>query len=178
MRPGGQSSRLRLHHPGRRVAACGPFTICPGFDAQINEYRSFLLAQQDPAGSWDVGDSQITAYAVLGLAAVGGAGTDTAIAAAAAFLIGNQLGTGGWPFYVSPSGNGAEYTEVDAEVVRAMFTLYSTPAGSNVSVTPAQLSSVTFSTVSTSGLTSVVAVDSRGAPPSHGGIRGRGRPDL
>jgi hypothetical protein len=131
----------------------------PGFDVQLTEYQSFLLAQQDPAGSWDVGDSQITAYVVLGLAAVGGAGADTAIQSAAAFFIGNQLPSGGWPFYVSPSGNGAEYTEVDAEVVRALFKLFSTPAGASVSVTPAQLSTVTFSDVSASGLTSVVAID-------------------
>ncbi len=39
----------------------------PGFDAQVNEYRAFLLAQQDPAGSWDSGDSQVTSYVTIGL---------------------------------------------------------------------------------------------------------------
>src|SRR5438093_11514220 len=131
----------------------------PGFDAQITEYRSFLLAQQDGAGSWDAGDSQISSNVVLGHAAVGGSGTDSAIASAVAFFIGHQLPSGGWPSTVGPTGNGDEYTEIDAEIVRAIFTLFSTPAGANVSVTPAQLSTVTFSTVSASGLTSVVATD-------------------
>ena len=135
------------------------FNDLPGFDAQISEYRSFLVAQQDPQGSWDVGDSQITAYVLFGLAAVGGTGTDAAMSAAAAYYIVNQLPSGGWPSYVSASGNGGEYAEVDAEVERAMQTLFSTPAGSNVSVAPAQLSTLTFTTVTSSGLTSVVATN-------------------
>ncbi len=131
------------------------FNDLPGFAAQISEYRSFLVAQQDPQGSWDVGDSQITAYVLFGLAAVGGA--DAAMSSAAAYYIGNQLPSGGWPAYVSASGNGAEYAEIDAEVERAMQTLFSTPIGQNVSVTPAQLSTLTFSSVTSAGLTSVVA---------------------
>jgi hypothetical protein len=142
----------------------------PGFDAQLSEYQSFLLAQQDPAGSWDAGDSQIAAYVVLGLAAVGGAAADAAIQSGAAFFIGNRLPSGGWPSYVGPTGNGVENTEVDAEIVRALFKLFSTPAGSNVSVTPAQLATMTFSTVSTAGLTSVVAKDHAMITTSHSGF--------
>ena len=71
----------------------------------------------------------------------------------------HQLATGGWPSYVTFGQFGAEYTEIDAEVVRAMFTLYNTPIGPEVMVEPAQLSTVTFSQVLTSGFTSVVATD-------------------
>jgi hypothetical protein len=125
-----------------------------GFAPQVGEYRSFLLAQQEESGAWI--DSQMTSYVVLGLAAAGGAGTDAAIGLAVEFFLANQLPSDGWPFV---AGGSDEYTEVDAEVVRAMFTLFNTPAGSNVSVAPAQLSSITFSTVTTSGLTSVVGSD-------------------
>ena len=135
------------------------FNDLPGFSAQISEYRSFLVAQQDAQGSWDVGDSQITAYVLFGLAAVGGA--DTAMSSAAAFYIVNQLPAGGWPANVNPSGNTGENAEVDAEVERAMQTLFSTPAGQGVQVAPAQLTSLTFDTVTSPGLTSVVAT-----PPS------------
>ncbi|HEX4347483.1 MAG TPA: protease pro-enzyme activation domain-containing protein [Vicinamibacterales bacterium] len=136
------------------------FSDLPGFNAKISEYRTFLIAQQDPAGSWDVGDSQITAYVVVGLAAVGGA--DTAMTSAAAFYIANQLPTGGWPSYVG-AALGAENAEVDAEINRALQTLFSTQAGSNITVLPAQLSALTFASVSAPGLTSVVAVDSSAA---------------
>ena len=135
------------------------FHDLPGFDEDIAEYRAHLLAQQDPAGSWDVGDSQITAYVVLGLAAVGGAGVEGAIEQALEFFVSHQLATGGWPSYVTFGQLGAEYTEIDAEVVRAMFTLYNTPIGPEVMVEPAQLATVTFREVLTSGFTSVVATD-------------------
>jgi hypothetical protein len=133
------------------------FNDLPGFDAPISAYRTFLIAQQDPQGSWDVGDSQMTAYVLFGLAAVGGTGTDTAMSTAAAFYIVNQLPAGGWPGNVTPSGNADEFAEADAEVERAMQTLFSTQAGSNVVVAPAQLATLTFGTVTSAGLTSVVA---------------------
>ena len=59
-------------------------------------------------------------------------------------------------------------------IARAIATLFNTPVGSNVSVAPAQLSTVRFSTVSTSGLTSVVAVDHAAAvvPSAYEIIRG------
>lgn len=125
-----------------------------GFDAKLTEYGNFLLDQQDDEGTWDGGDLQATAYAVMGLAAYGGAGTDAAIDAAVAELIANQLPTNGWPF---SAGGANEYSTVDAEVLRAIATLYNTPAGSSVLVTPAQLSTVTFSEVSTPGATRVIA---------------------
>ena len=139
----------------------------PGFDAQVNEYRAFLLAQQDPAGSWDGGDSQVTAYVTIGLQAVGGTGTSAAITAAANFFLAQQLPTGGWPF---STGNSGEYGAVNAEVVRAISTLFSTRAGDNVAVAPAQLSNVTFSTVTTSGVTTVVAIQPETAPSVIGGF--------
>ena len=140
----------------------------PGFDDTIAEYRSFLLAQQDRSGSWDVGDSQMSAYVVLGLAAVGGPGSSSAMMSAAAFFLGNQFPSGGWP--ASVFGGDTEYTVIDAEIARAIATLFNTPAGSNVSVAPAQLSTVTFGTVSTSGLTSVVALDHSAAVPVPSGF--------
>lgn len=125
-----------------------------GFDAKLTEYRDFLLDQQDDEDTWGGGNLQATAYAVMGLAAYGGAGTDAAINAAVAELIANQLPTNGWPF---SAGGANEYSTVDAEVLRAIATLYNTPAGSSVLVTPAQLSTVTFSEVSTPGATRVIA---------------------
>jgi hypothetical protein len=112
----------------------------------------------------------LTAYVVLGLAAVGGPGTSNAILSASAFSLGTQLTAGGWPSAVTNGGLGSEYTLVDAEIVRAIATLFNTPVGSNVAVAPAQLSSVTFSTVSTSGLTSVVAGEYPTAVPVPSGF--------
>jgi hypothetical protein len=81
-----------------------------------------------------------------------------------AFYLSHTLPAGGWPSAVSPSGNSGEITEVDAEIVRAMWTLFNTPQGSGVSVTPAQFSSVTFSTVAAAGMTSVFEVDAARLP--------------
>ena len=129
----------------------------PGFDAQITEYRAHLLAQQDADGSWDAGNLQITSYVVMGLGAVGGAGTDAAIQSAVACFIANQLPSNGFEFLVTDGVAGSEYTTVNAEVVRAVATLFSTPSGASVQVAPAQLSRVTFSQVNSSGATTVVA---------------------
>ena len=125
---------------------------------QIAAYRSFLLAHQDAQGSWDAGDAQITAYVIFrtrGGRRHGHRHRDVGLAAA--FDIANQLPNGGWPSTVTPAGNGDECAEVDAEIERAMQTLFSTPSGSSVTVAPAQLSTVTFGTVTAAGLTSVVA---------------------
>lgn len=137
------------------------FHDLPGFDAQIAAYRSFLVSVQDPAGSWDGGETQITAYVLTGLAAVGGA--DAALTSAAAFLIANQLPQGGWPDPVA-AVNGDEYVEVDAEITRAMSTLFNTPGGASVQVSPAQLATVTFSRVGSPGRTTVVATQLPGGP--------------
>ncbi len=125
-----------------------------GFDAKLAEYRDFILNAQDGAGTWGGGNLQATAYAVMGLAAYGGAGTDAAIQAAVGVFLDSQLPTNGWPF---SAGSANEYSTVDAEVLRAVATLYSTPAGTSVLVTPAQLSKVTFSQVTEPGATTVVA---------------------
>lgn len=87
----------------------------PDFAGTIRAYRSYLIGQQDPAGSWDVGDFQITAYVTLGLDAVGGRDTRSAIRAATDFLLANQLPSGGWN-----GSAGVENTEVDAEVLQAL----------------------------------------------------------
>ena len=147
----------------------------PGFDADIDAYRSFLLSQQDAEGSWDAGDLQVTAYVILGLSAVGGTGTSAAIQSAAAYFIANQLPASGWPSWIVGEAAGAENTEADAEIIRAIATLFSTPMGLGVEVTPAQLSTVTFSAVTAAGATTVVARQSPGGtrvPPGYSLIAG------
>jgi hypothetical protein len=137
----------------------------PGFDAKISEYRSWLLSQQDPSGSWDAGDLQITSYVALGLGAVGGTGTNTAIQQAVSFFIANQLPSHGWPAYVDSSGIGPEYSNVNSEVTRAIAMLDGTQPGEFVHVTPAQLSSVMFSEVLSAGATTVVALSASAPVP-------------
>ena len=132
----------------------------PGFDTQIAEYRNYLVAQQGADGTWDGGNLQTTAYVVLGLAAIGGPGTNAAIQSAAAFYIANQFASNGWPF---AAGGSSEFSVVDAEVIRAVATLYSTQTGSGVQVAPAQTSTVTFNSVDSAGITTVVALDNTGS---------------
>jgi hypothetical protein len=139
----------------------------PALSPKITEYQNHLLNSQDPAGSWDVGDTQITAYVVLGLASVGA--PQPVIQSAVNWFLNYQLADGGWPAYATGLLQGAEYTELDAEAVRAIFTLFNTPQGEGVIVAPAQLSTLTFSEVAESGLTSVVAGDiPAGTTPSPG----------
>jgi hypothetical protein len=134
---------------------------------KIGEYGTHLLNAQDVLGSWDVGDTQITAYVVLGLASVNG--PPSVIEAAVNWFVNYQQPLGGWPAYATGLLQGAEYTELDAEAVRAIFTLYNTPEGEGVVVAPAQLSSVTFSEVTESGRTSVVGAEvPAGTTPSPG----------
>lgn len=147
------------------------FHDLPGFDAQINEYRAFLLSQQDPAGSWGGGNLQRTAYIALGLAAVGGAQSQAAIRSAMAYYLTKQLPQGGWPSLVTPTFTDVEVTEIDSEIVRAMFTLFNTQSGSSITVNPAQLSSLTFTTVTSAGMTSVFGVDPARLPALPGGYR-------
>jgi hypothetical protein len=129
----------------------------PGFDTSIAEYRSWLLSQQGTDGTWDVGDLQITSYVALGLGAVGGAGTSSAIHSAVTFFFAHQLPNHGFPFSFVNGVAGNEYSVVDSEVVRAIDILYSTQSGQSVQVTPAQLATVTFTEVSRPGFTSVTA---------------------
>lgn len=140
----------------------------PGFSGKIDEYRSWLLSQQDAAGTWDVGNLQTTSYVALGLGAVGGAGTTAAIDNAAGFFIANQQPNGGWPFSIANGVSGAEFTTVDSEIIRAIDLLYSTGSGSSVTVSPAQLATITFDTVSTAGITSVVATSPTSARVPNG----------
>jgi hypothetical protein len=145
------------------------FHDLPGFDAKINEYRAFLLSQQDAAGSWGGGHLQRTAYIVLGLAAVGGAQAQAAIRSAMAYYLSTQLPEGGWPSLVTPTVTDVEITEIDSEIVRAMFTLFNTQSGTSITVNPAQLSSLTFSMVTSAGMTSVFGVDPARLPALPGG---------
>ena len=138
----------------------------PGFDVKIDEYRSWLLSQQDPSGTWDVSDLQITSYVALGLGAVGGSGTEAAIQKAVDFFVANQLPTKGWPAWITATGSGAEFTSVNSEVTRAIGVLGSTQPGESVTVTPAQLATVTFDEVLTPGSTTVVALEANALVPS------------
>jgi hypothetical protein len=147
------------------------FHDLPGFEPQINEYRSFLLTQQDPDGGWGGGDLQQTAYVVLGLAAVGGEQANAAIRSAMAFFLSHQNEFGGWPSAVTPTHGDPEITEVDSEIVRAMFTLFNTQSGSSITVSPAQLSSLTFATVTAPGMTSVFGITASRLPALPGGYR-------
>ena len=131
----------------------------PGFTAKRAEYLAFLLAQQDPAGTWDGGDLQMTAYIVKGLIALGDASANNAIAKAEIFFATHQQANGGWPFYIISSGPGPEYTEVDSEVMQALSALYNTPPGSQVAAQPSPLAALQFSTVTTVGTTTVTAID-------------------
>src|SRR5262249_7295778 len=142
----------------------------PGFDAEIAAYRDFLSTHQDADGAWDAGDLQITSFVMMGLAAVGGTAADAAIGAAANYYLTHQFVPGGWPAEGSSTDPASEFAEVDGEVVRAMATLFSTSTGSNVAVVPSQLSTVTFSTVTSPGMTTVVAVDQATIPNVTGGV--------
>jgi len=88
-----------------------------GYDTKIDEYRSFLLSQQEEDGTWDVADSQITSYVVMGLSTVGGSGVNDAICKASGFFVNNQFSNGGWPIFVP---GGSEITEIDSEIMQAI----------------------------------------------------------
>jgi hypothetical protein len=147
------------------------FHDLPGFEPQVTEYRAFLLSQQDAAGSWGGGNLQRTAYIALGLAAVGGAQEQAAIRSALAFYLSYQQPQGGWPSLVTTTSTDVEITEVDSEIVRAMFTLFNTQSGVSITVAPAQLSSVTFAAVTAAGMTSVIGIDPLRLPPLPGGYQ-------
>jgi len=143
-----------------------------GFDTKVAEYRDFLIRQQDPEGSWDAGDLQMTSFVSMGLAAVGGVAANAAIVSAANYFLAHQFpanGVGGWPAEGSAIDPSDEFPEVDGEIVRAMATVFSTPTGANIAVVPSQLSTVTFSSVTSPGQTTVVAVDEATVPPASDG---------
>ena len=144
-----------------------------GFDSSIAEYRDFLITHQDAAGSWDAGDLQMTSFVMMGLAAVGGPQANAAIVLAANYLLAHQFATasaiGGWPADGTGVDSSTEFPEVDGEIVRAMATVFSTPTGANIAVVPSQLSTVIFSSVTSPGQTTVVAVDQATVPATGSG---------
>ncbi len=103
-----------------------------GYNSTIKDYRSFLLAHQEPDGSWKrlgTQDTQVTAYVVLGLSVAEGEGAEQAVARAARFLLGMQqkLGNGGWLLYPEAQcppgvpGPCNERPQVDGEVLQALL---------------------------------------------------------
>lgn len=142
----------------------------PGFVAKRDEYRSFLLSQQDPEGSWDLRDSQITSYVVRGLSSIGGTDVDTALAKAGCFFLTNQLTNGGWPAFVDPSGNGGENVEVNSEVMQALAVFFSTQATAPAVAAPSVFATVAFDNASAAGTSRVVAIDPGAAGTLPGGF--------
>jgi hypothetical protein len=92
-------------------------------DPVIRSARHFwkqqLLASQLPDGSWE-GDTQTTAYVVMGLVTTeGNKATRQAIADAVAFLLDRQLAALNGGFAVAATLTD-EFTEVDGEVLQAL----------------------------------------------------------
>src|SRR5262249_58531605 len=80
----------------------------PGFDLQLASYRDFLTSHQDVAGSWDLGDLQVTSFAVMGLAAVGGPVANAAMVSAANYFLAHQIASGGGPARGRPTAPEAD----------------------------------------------------------------------
>ena len=98
-------------------------------------YRDTLLGLQASDGSWvtcswpDVtncfGDTQLTAYVVLGFEALpGGHGVKMAIKDAVAFLLSQMNADGGYNVVNGGSFASTEITEVDGEVLQALAALH------------------------------------------------------
>lgn len=86
--------------------------------AARNRWRDDLLLAQNPDGSWG-GDTQTTAYVVMGLSAIGGRGVEGAVKPAVDFLLSMQdPATGG--FAVGAGFPNIEVTEGDGEVLQAL----------------------------------------------------------
>lgn len=130
------------------------------FTLKSAEYTAFLLASQDPAGSWDLGDAQITSYIVMGLGSISDPAANAAVAGAACFLLAHQLPSGGFASYaVAGYPDGPENVQVDAEVMQALHLFFNTPVASFVTVRPSLLASASFSNVTSAGATTVVAIN-------------------
>jgi len=83
-----------------------------------NAWKGQLLLAQSPDGSWG-GDTQATAYIVMGLAETSDSKpTKKAIKAAVGFLLAQQNSFGG---FNSSATDPTEYGEVDGEVLQALF---------------------------------------------------------
>lgn len=86
--------------------------------AAIADWTADLVFSQDPAGSW-AGDTQTTAYALMGLSAVKKtSAVKNAINKGLLYLFGEAIGNGG--FFVG-TGSTDENTEVDSEVLQALY---------------------------------------------------------
>ena len=93
------------------------FQAVGGHDANITALIGNLRASQRPDGGWGPGSSeqgptQDTAYAVMGLAAVGAEATAQV---GADWLVRNQIANGGWI-----ETDSEEYSEVDSEALQAI----------------------------------------------------------
>jgi hypothetical protein len=93
----------------------------------LNAWRDDLLDAQEADGSWNDGDTQTTAYVVIGLAAnptgpnaAATAAITDAIADGVAFLIARQVAQGNGGFEVVDGGGFPENTEVDSEALQAL----------------------------------------------------------
>jgi len=84
------------------------------FNSYVGELREALLGAQESDGSWDGGDYQSTAYAILGLIADGTA--KGAQAKAWVFFRDSQTEDGGWSYP-------PELGEVNSEVIMALSVL-------------------------------------------------------
>lgn len=85
--------------------------------AAQSRWRDDLLLSQLPDGSW-AGDTQITAYVVMGLSAGGGRGVEDAVKQAVDFLLSMKNPSGG--FGIGVGFEGLEVTEVDGEALQAL----------------------------------------------------------
>lgn len=99
----------------------------PDVPAAIREFRGLVLEAQQYDGSWDDGDYQTVAYAILGLDAVQG-NVRKALGGAFAFLRDTQSGDGGWLYVDTES----EYGEVNSEVLMALARLQQLDEGQNL----------------------------------------------
>lgn len=142
------------------------------FTAKRDEYTAFLVANQDENGGWDAGDTQITAFILLGLGSISDPSASEAASEAACFLMSNRLpATGGWPIWVNAAyGPAPENIEVDSEVTQALHLFFNTPAAPQMLVRPSLLGSASFTAVTQSGATTIVAIDPETAGAMPAGI--------
>ena len=96
----------------------------PGIHAKVAQYVADLVAVQDGDGSWGdpSGDTQLTAYAILGIDPYASTtALKLAVKNAADYLVGQQItGTVPNPGGGFDDGSGIENTEVDGEVLQAL----------------------------------------------------------
>ena len=92
---------------------------CSGISAAIQEFQDFVLGAQGVDGSWEDGDYQTTAYAILGLDAVEAHGyglkrsVRQALGKAFSYFHDTQTLEGGWSYP-------PEYGEINSEVLMAI----------------------------------------------------------